>query len=659
MSAPIVRYPLDTTGINPDNFVSGEVHHLVDRQKRAIATTYGPFFNDSVSIVEVNTNRILTHGVHYVFAELYQGATLKYGKSVSGVIIVIDSNVLPDVSISYQVLGGEYSYSTDALVNLLNAKIDDDPTISWYNIIGKPDLLPPSQHLHDVGDVFGFEYVVQALERIRNAILWSDVPTYDALVGLINNKLNETDSRFNTLLEQNLEAAIISLRTQFTKQSIGLGNIQNYLTGGFNDGQWAGNKDHSIDQITANKYIGLDALVGFREKLLDYMVLKENTGIGNTGPSVKPLTRATLASMVNGATVTVPSQTVAQQQTLDFEFLVYPPNTSENNSFTIVKLTNNPDNRGGLYLFVETNTAKMYIAKTNTIVDWPIWNEIILADNLTNIVRDITDLVAGHINNHVNPHNTTKAQLGLGLVENLAAVNQTDLDLRRNVRKYVTLADLNYYSQKWLITNTDTTIPPTPEAGTVFTATLKLKNRAGEVIGYMFAASDTRDPRANTVVKDATGSTIGYLYPNSNPDASVAFKNHGGSTIGYILANNTLTIAAADVAVTASAVIAADPTSIALGETSTITYTLSGLTPNSTYVLTYKVTSPTNVISNYSVNGNVITGVVTSNSTGDATSTLNFLSNGQAVGTWTFSALATRAGEVVTLNCTGGAVLLT
>ena len=50
MPQPVIRYPLDPTGVNPNNLVIGELAVLQTRPVRAITPIYGPFFSESVKV---------------------------------------------------------------------------------------------------------------------------------------------------------------------------------------------------------------------------------------------------------------------------------------------------------------------------------------------------------------------------------------------------------------------------------------------------------------------------------------------------------------------------------------------------------------------------------------------------------------------------------
>lgn len=191
MSTTLVRYPLDPTGINPDNLIIGEVRQLTLAQVRATAPIYGPFFTDSVVLHDNISNRPLVRGTDYLCADLLQEATLRYGKEIAQIILIINPDVNNEIRMNYQVLGGLYQNNAQAIADMYQSVMTDDRPVDWTNVLNKPPTFPPTLHNHFLQDIYGFESVVVALERIRNAIVLSDVPAFEAFLAYVKQKLQE------------------------------------------------------------------------------------------------------------------------------------------------------------------------------------------------------------------------------------------------------------------------------------------------------------------------------------------------------------------------------------------------------------------------------------------------------------------------------------
>lgn len=186
---PLIRYPLDPTGVNPDNRVVDELKSLTNTTIKALVPTYGPIFTDGLIVVDALNNQVLVKGTDYSCTQLLQEATLRYGKEVCEVILIRKPNVSTSVRITYQVLGGLYQNSVAGIESLYQGLINDNRPIVWDAILNKPYEYPAALHMHMLQDVVGFEPVIVALERIRNAITLSDLPAFEALVDWVNSKL--------------------------------------------------------------------------------------------------------------------------------------------------------------------------------------------------------------------------------------------------------------------------------------------------------------------------------------------------------------------------------------------------------------------------------------------------------------------------------------
>ena len=225
----ILKYPLDLTGVSPNNLIIEEVHTLPVGVNRAFVPSYGPFYTNSLIVREAVAGTLLLPNVHYKAIQLYAEATEASGLEVCSIIVITDANVSNRVSIDYQVVGGEYSSSVYALQQMLDALSLDERPVAWGDIIGKPSEYAPTEHRHDAGDLYGFEYVVTALEEIKQAILIGDDASHDAIYGYVDQNNQNQDATIQALTA-NVEAHKVDYGNphQTTAAQVGLGAVQNY-----------------------------------------------------------------------------------------------------------------------------------------------------------------------------------------------------------------------------------------------------------------------------------------------------------------------------------------------------------------------------------------------------------------------------------------------
>lgn len=224
----VFRYPLDPTGAKPENKVIGEEHTLTTRPIRGLAPNYGLYFTESLVVTDRNTGLDLTSS-QYKCVEFQEVPAGKYGKSICAIILITDTSVSNNISITYQVLGGEWSSNEAALVDMINNLDLEDRPVSWPMILNRPDEFNPAPHFHDAGDIYGFEYVVHALNRLRQAILIGDEAAHDEL------------RRYIDTMGDGFDAQLLALQNRMTdheqntnnphsvnKTQVGLSSVENY-----------------------------------------------------------------------------------------------------------------------------------------------------------------------------------------------------------------------------------------------------------------------------------------------------------------------------------------------------------------------------------------------------------------------------------------------
>lgn len=222
------RYPEDGTGLSLNNKVVGEVHTLNSSAVRCVAPTYGGFFSESVVVCNGSTGAVLIENLDYYFGELYEFPSQRYGKEICG-LIVVKNRLITSVSITYQALGGVYSYDMGSIVRMMEAIDIDARPVHWPDIYDKPTGFTPASHWHDIGDVYGFEYVVHSLERIRQSIVFGDTAGHDEVYRYLDRALNELRSQSDQIIADALEHTSSADNPHaVTKAQVGLSIVENY-----------------------------------------------------------------------------------------------------------------------------------------------------------------------------------------------------------------------------------------------------------------------------------------------------------------------------------------------------------------------------------------------------------------------------------------------
>lgn len=164
-----IRYPYDPTGKSKTNYVAGEVRTLPPRLERIIVPAMGAFYANSL-IVRHNTNELI-RGVDYELAALYHDATIATGKDVNLMIVFINEEIVGDVELYYQVVGGHFTGVWESVQQYVNVLLVDPRKVRWDDVLDKPHFFVPKEHFHDINDIYGLNHIIPKLEEIRQAVL--------------------------------------------------------------------------------------------------------------------------------------------------------------------------------------------------------------------------------------------------------------------------------------------------------------------------------------------------------------------------------------------------------------------------------------------------------------------------------------------------------
>lgn len=293
-STPIVlKYPFDPTGTNPNNLALAEEHTLVGGEKRAIVPDHGPFYAESVVIRDQLTGQPLTPKTDFVAIELYQEATREVGKEICAAVVVTNPMVSQQIEMDYQVVGGEFSVGRDGLRQALEAANLDDRPVGWGEIINRPSAFPAAPHLHDIGDVYGFEYIIAALDDVRYAVRTKDEASHVELRNYFQSLKDAADAALLAHME-NYENP-----HRVTKTQVGLWLLENFPIATQTEAMQGTVNDKYMTPLRTTQAIETQAIAPLNSHKADYSnphrVTKAQVGLGsvdNTSDMNKPVSTA-------------------------------------------------------------------------------------------------------------------------------------------------------------------------------------------------------------------------------------------------------------------------------------------------------------------------------------------------------------------------------
>ncbi len=189
-SNPLVIYPLDPTGSSPNNLIVGDIETVIPNENTAVKPIYGFYYAGSMIIKDNNTNQTLVRGEDYLCVELSGEFTGKYGQEICGMVLFLGTNGTTQISMSYQCLGGHGQFLPNNISELYQNITSSPQLLEWNNILNKPLQYTPNNHVNMLEDIYGFEPIVYALERIRGLLQIGNTQSYQNLMAWVQDKVN-------------------------------------------------------------------------------------------------------------------------------------------------------------------------------------------------------------------------------------------------------------------------------------------------------------------------------------------------------------------------------------------------------------------------------------------------------------------------------------
>jgi hypothetical protein len=176
----ILFVPEDKTGTKQENLIVDE-EHVLDPLARVIKPHLLAYYSDSIVVKHIDSNSVettLNKNIDYTCTDILEKISSKIGKEICCTIL-FKNNSYNKVKITYQAYGGLGNPNLRGIAIAMMQSLQKNP-ISWNSIIDKPiGFNPTPNHLHDWLDLYGLEYLQQAILRIDSALI--NKPTFSSL----------------------------------------------------------------------------------------------------------------------------------------------------------------------------------------------------------------------------------------------------------------------------------------------------------------------------------------------------------------------------------------------------------------------------------------------------------------------------------------------
>lgn len=414
---PIVQYPFDLSGASPTNRIEGERRTVAINTERCFVTEAGPFYTESFVIYNDDTGEELRPVDDYLLVQPFPQASLRTGKDVQ-CAVVIKAAAPINLRYNYQVVGGEFSWNLQGLADLIAELNLDERPVKWGAVVGRPHAYPPAPHIHDIGDTYGWEYVVWQLERITYAILTGDEASHEELrqqMRMIRDELQANIDAVDDKIDTHLLDFNNPHRT--TKAQVGLSDVDNFATA---------SSAEALAGVVNNRFMTPSLTTVLSTRIAEEEVLEHASRVDNPHNTTKD--QVGLGNVDNYLTAT---QAEAEAGVLNTRFMT-PLRTKQaidlhagNLLRAHVQDTNNPHLTTKAQ--VGLGNVDNYLTATQAEAEAGILNNRFMTPlRVKQAIDEIAgNLLQAHIQNYSNPHQTTKAQVGLSNIPNAITRSRT------------------------------------------------------------------------------------------------------------------------------------------------------------------------------------------------------------------------------------------
>lgn len=368
---------------------------------------YAPYFRNGFKLYNPDTNAYLVEGVDYLHTHAFNAMSQLVGLEIYGSIMFIDREFSGNLQCSYYSLGGEFTLDARQMLEMLANNLVDPRLTYWERVADTPVVFPPISHQHNIAtDTMTWDDVVAALESLKSPLAQGLTMAMQALA--------QHEAR-----KDNPHAT--------TKAQVGLGLVQNFRLATTADLAGAGENLYMTLAMTRTMIANLGGdsaashIVNYNNP---HQVNKTQVGLGNienyliatTGEMTigTQTNRYTTPAGVMAAIKSVTDPLTTRVGVLESATAAHYANTANPHSTTKAQVgLGNVDN------FLTATTAE---AAAGSVTDKFMTPALVKAA--------ITALASVSVNAHLadlnNPHQTTKAQVGLSQVLNYPVASRND-----------------------------------------------------------------------------------------------------------------------------------------------------------------------------------------------------------------------------------------
>jgi hypothetical protein len=411
MSDITLRYPFDPTGTAASNVRTDEQHIIappdVTPDFYFIVPKSGPFFERDLKLVHYPSGRQLVNGVDYHLGWPFVSASRATAKPVYGAICILDRTLAGTIAVErIRYLGGDWQIDEARALELLLSNAVNPRITAWEEVQELPYGFPVIDHEWDLDDMVGATELVESIHNLAEAITG-------------NTGGQTPDEHINNLANPH----------QVTKEQVGLGNVPNFAVALLSDLDGAGAQDKLMTPSLTRSLIAQLSEGGVAEHVADKNNPHETT---KTQVGLSNVQNYGIASTSDMSGTTLPSDKYMTPASLATYF-------AAGSGLAIVQhisSTSNPHNTTKTQVGLG-NVQNFEIAGIDDYTSGSTTHYATPAGVVAFVNGRLTD-TSSHINSTNNPHQVTKTQVGLSDVENYGVATKQEAEEGASNTKYMT-----------------------------------------------------------------------------------------------------------------------------------------------------------------------------------------------------------------------------
>lgn len=468
--ATTYTYPFDPTGAATTNAVANERHVLSPpawKDFYFIVPKFAPYFRDSLRVIHRPSGKLLVEGKDYHCTHYFHAASHGVARRVYGSITMLDKTLIGVLEINYQTLGGDWVLDASADLTRLTNTLTNPRITTWEEVVDVPYQFPPIDHQWDLEDLKGVEAILPILESMTEAIRDSAGSSFALHIADKANPHSVTKDQVGLDQVQNLPIANISeanagtLNTRYMTPVRTKNFVDAYVVPLLETHKADLNNPHG----TTKTQVGLGLVENFSiasqaeaetgsatNRYMTPLAVKQainmlaNTGLSTHLADINNPHQTTKAQVGLGSVENLPVATTAEAEAAARNDRYMTPLATAKQIQVLVKdsmdLHLNAVNNPHLTTKAQVGLGNVqnYLTATQAEAEAGLITTAYMTPLMTR--KAIEAIATGSIGSHLadsnNPHATTKAQVGLSNVENYTIANTTEAQVGDSNTRYMT-----------------------------------------------------------------------------------------------------------------------------------------------------------------------------------------------------------------------------